>query len=139
MKESQVKQERNKFAALALPVILGIIVGLLISVILLAISALIFTIQDIPQTAVFIFSCFTLCAGAFFGSFFAARFYRNRGLAVGALTGLLFFLIIYLTGVIMSQINIGSLAFLKLAICVICGCFGGIIGVNTAKRNKYGN
>jgi putative membrane protein (TIGR04086 family) len=134
MRESQAKQEHSKMGLFIKPVILGIIGGFIISILLLGIISFVFTVQDIPQSAILPFAFFSVCGGAFTGGFFASHLYKNKGLMLGALTGLLFFLILYIVGVFMNQINVGSLAFLKLVLSVVFGAIGGVIGVNTLSK-----
>jgi len=135
MRESQVKIEHSKIGLFIKPVIFGIIGGLIISILLLGIISFVFTMQDIPQSAVILFAFFSVCGGAFMGGFFASHKYKNKGLMIGALTGLLFFLILYITGVVMNQINVGSLAVLKLVLSVVFGAIGGVVGVNTLSKH----
>jgi putative membrane protein (TIGR04086 family) len=134
MRESQVKQDQSGFVLFLKPVTFGIIGGLIISILLLSLISFVFTVQNVPQSAVIPFACFTICVGAFMGGFFASHKYKNKGLVLGALTGLLFFLILYLVGVFMNQINSGTLAMLKLVLSVVSGSIGGIVGVNTLNK-----
>jgi putative membrane protein (TIGR04086 family) len=134
MRESQAKQEQSGFVSFVKPVAFGIIGGLIISILLLSLISFVFTVQNIPQSAVIPFACFSICGGAFTGGFFASHKYKNKGLVLGALTGLLFFLILYIVGVFMNEINSGALAMLKLVLSVVFGSFGGIVGVNTLHK-----
>lgn len=134
MREFQAKQEHSKFGLFLKPVIFGIIGGFIVSILLLGIISFVFTVQDIPQSAVQPFTCFSICGGAFIGGFIASHLYKNKGLMLGALTGLLFFLILYITGLFMNQINLGTLALLKLVLSVVFGATGGVFGVNTLSK-----
>jgi putative membrane protein (TIGR04086 family) len=134
MRESQANQEHSKIGLFIKPVFFGIIGGFIISILLLGIFSFVFTVQDIPQSAIIPLVFFTICGGAFIGGFFASHLYKNKGLMIGALTGLLFFLILYIIGVFMKQINVGSLAVLKLVLSVVFGAIGGVVGVNTLSK-----
>jgi putative membrane protein (TIGR04086 family) len=134
LRESQVKQEHGRVVLFLKPVVFGVIGSFIISIVLLGVISFVFTVQDIPQSAIMPLVFFAICGGAFVGGFFSSHLFKNKGLAIGALTGLLFFLILYITGVSMHQINVGSLAVLKLVLSIVFGALGGIVGVNTLSK-----
>ena len=62
------------------------------------------------------------------------RLAREKGLLIGALTGLLLFVILAIAGFIFVRDAHGSSAILKAAIFLACGAVGGIVGVNLRRR-----
>lgn len=136
MSPDRTRQEKSAGRFNVLPAVFSVLIGLIVSILLLALFSLIFTVQDLPQGAVVPLACISIAGGSLVGGFLAARTYGNKGLAFGAITGLLFFVVLYVIGIIMRQIGIGPEAFLKLIISVTAGCIGGITGVNTGRRKQ---
>lgn len=116
------------------PVLWGTAFGALICLLLLFVMAAILTAQNVPQAAVTPMALVAAAIGAFLGGLIAARIAREKGLLIGALTGLLLFVILAIAGFIFVRDAHGSSAILKAAIFLACGAVGGIVGVNLRRR-----
>ncbi len=116
------------------PVLWGTVFGALICLLLLFVMAAILTANNVPQAAVTPMAIVAAAIGAFLGGLIAARIAREKGLLIGALTGLLLFVIMAIAGFIFVQDVRGSYAILKAAIFLACGAVGGIVGVNLQRR-----
>jgi len=72
--------------------------------------------------------------GAFAAGLAAALTAGQRGLVIGALCGLLLFIIILLAGLFRSSgIDLGYTA-VKCAVLTVAGAVGGVLGVNRRRR-----
>ncbi|MDR3644047.1 MAG: TIGR04086 family membrane protein [Clostridia bacterium] len=136
MKAASVKQEPRAHGKFLIPLLCGIIAAFIVSIIVLALLSMVFTMRDMPQTSVIPLSYVAYGLGALAGGLLTARLYGNRGLVSGALTGLLFFIVIYITGAAMHNLGAGGLAFVKLALSIFSGGLGGIIGVNAGRKKR---
>lgn len=116
------------------PVAWGLLAGMAVCLVILLLMAAIMTAKDIPQGAVTPMALVAAASGALTGGFTAACIAHENGWLLGAVCGLLLYVLIALTGFIFLQGIRGEQALLKLLILVACGAVGGIIGVNRRKR-----
>jgi putative membrane protein (TIGR04086 family) len=72
--------------------------------------------------------------GAFLAGLTAAAVARQNGLLLGAVCGLLLFLLILVAGVARYAGVSGTHALLKFVVLLVCGSIGGVLGVNMRKR-----
>jgi len=113
----------------------GIICGLAAVTILTLLCAIIINAtglypDDVLSYIVLVF----LGVGALIGGYIAARLNKASGMAVGALTGFIIFLIIFITGISQSHETLTLYTLLKLIVLIVFSGLGGILGVN--KQNK---
>ena len=134
MASSGVKQEPRAAARAVMPVIYGGVIALVVSMALLLLLAAVVILNDLPEGASTQLSCAAFAGGALGGGFMTCRLHKSRGLLMGALTGLLFFFVLYVAGAISQHIGLGTLAFVKLGLSLVFGALGGVIGVNTGRR-----
>lgn len=116
------------------PILVGVCVGALSCLVILLVMAAIMAAVDVPKVAV---TPLAIAAGAFgacISGFVGARIAKEKGLLFGAACGLLLFAIVLLAGFAVLKDIRGANILIKLAVMVICGAIGGIIGVNTRKR-----
>jgi putative membrane protein (TIGR04086 family) len=112
------------------PLLIGTVIGIVCMAVCLVLAALLMTLTDIPQTAVTVLSVIAGVVGAFAGGWSAGRIAEQRGLIVGAFCGLLLFFTVLILGIILHRsIQIGFL-FVKLAVLLLAGMTGGVVGVN---------
>ena len=118
-------------------VLFGILTSLLISIILMCcVSAFILTNGLLPTQMTNIITLLSLGAGTFAGGIVSSRITKSAGLITGLITGLSVFLLITIIGLCKSSDTITYLTFVRLAVTVILGGIGGIIGVNKKDRIK---
>lgn len=116
-------------------VLFGILTSLLISIILMCcVSAFILTNGLLPSELTNIITLATLGAGTLVGGIISSRITKSAGLITGLITGFAVFLLVTLIGLCKSSDTITYLTFIRLAITVVLGGIGGIIGVN--KKDK---
>lgn len=117
------------------PLVWGIVAGIAVCLLLLLLMAAVMTAKDIPQAAVTPMAVVAAAAGAFTGGLTAARIARENGWLLGAIAGLLLYVLVALCGMIFLQDVNGEYVLLKLGILVACGAVGGMLGVNLRKRH----
>ena len=131
----KAEQATQKAGNRILPVVIGVLGGLIVSIVFLLIFAIVMTMKDLPQNAVDPLACVSIAAGSLSGGFLTAKARRSKGLLYGTISGLGFFVVIWVTGALMREAAAGSLVLIKLLISLAFGCIGGVAGVNM-KRNK---
>lgn len=113
----------------------GIITSLLISIILICcVSAFILTNGLLPTELTNIITLAVLSAGTFVGGIVSSRITKSTGLITGLITGFAVFLVITVIGLCRSSDTVTYMTFVRLAVTLVLGGIGGIIGVN--KQDK---
>lgn len=116
------------------PVLVGVAVGLIACVGALMLMALVVQSVDVPRAAILPLAIAAAAIGAFLAGLTAAAVARQKGLLLGAVCGLTLWLLILLAGVARYTGVSGGNAVLKLAVLLLCGGIGGVLGVNLRKR-----
>lgn len=75
--------------------------------------------------------------GSLIAGYIAARIYRKNGLIIGAITGFVIFLILFISGVSQISDGIGIMTLLKFAVTLLPSVLGGILGVNKREKIKF--
>lgn len=109
--------------------------GLLATTVVLLLFSFVMCKKDVPFVLLNPFSAGLLMLGSFLSGYLAARRIRERGMIIGALCGLIIFSLLLLASV-MNRFDVGLAAFIKLAISVVSGAIGGILGVNAKLKRK---
>lgn len=123
------------FEAFAKPLISGLIIGLIVTAMLFVLFALGMSFYILPTNSANLVASISLTVGSFCGGFFAAKKLGKNGLIIGALCGLVTFLLFTLIGIAAFGNAPGTSTLIRLLIFVTSGAIGGIIGVgNTDKR-----
>ncbi len=118
------------------PLTVGLIFSVIVSLIIMLISAVAVTNLDANEETVMILSITSMSIGAFFGGIVSAKLFRQKGFLVGALNGIIFFFLITFISFIVSQEPVSAVSLIKLITFVLSSVIGGIVGVNTAKKRK---
>lgn len=116
------------------PALVGVAVGIIGCIGLLMLMALIVQSVDVPRAAILPLAITAAAIGAFLAGLTAAAIAKQNGLLLGAVCGLVLFLLILLAGVARYAGVNGGNAVLKLAILLLCGSIGGVLGVNLRKH-----
>ncbi len=121
--------ELSAFEQWVKPVLIGLAVGVLCCILLLLAMAATVQTVDVPRRVTMPLAVSAGALGAFFAGLTAARISRRRGLLLGALCGLLLFLMILAAGFARYSGVSGGYAMVKMAVLMLCGAAGGFIGV----------
>lgn len=116
----------------------GILTGSLIITILMMLSSIIILQTgslpgDILSYVVLVF----IGIGSLFGGYIAGRIYKKNGLIIGAVTGVISFLILFLSGISNISEGVGIMTMLKLVVTIIPSMLGAILGVNKKEKVKF--
>lgn len=130
----KTRKEESALSKWLRPVLIGTVAGVLCCLAVLLMFALLMAARDVPQSAVTPMAVTAAAVGAFFGGFISARAAGSRGLAYGAATGALIFLLIVIAGFSFLQDIRGWYAVIKLLVIVISASLGGVYGVNIRRR-----
>lgn len=136
MKAQGVAKEPGAAGRVIMPLLFGIVAGFIVSILLLCLLSMILAVKDVPHASIVPLSFVAYAGGAFTGGFLAARLYRSKGMLLGAFSGLVFFLVLYITGAALHELGIGTLALVKLILSILCGCVGGIAAVNIRRKHS---
>ena len=110
---------------------ISLVISFVMAIILLSISAAIFTYTSINDIHLNSFVFGTVMISVLTGSMLLCRKVKEKGLLYGSIFGLIFCLIIYLfTALAYTGFFVSNTLGLYLAISVLSGIVGGIIGVN---------
>lgn len=131
----KVRSEKESlFGRIIRPLAIGTAVGIVACVVILLVMAAMMASGVFPSRAVTLLALVAGGVGALIGGFVTARLSRERGLLYGAGSGLLLFLLTLAAGLFLSPEGEMGLWLVKLAIMVIGGALGGLIGVNIKRR-----
>lgn len=130
-------QNSGLLVKMAKAIIFGTVIGAIVcTVMLLTVSFIFVKMQSVPEIAVIPAAIFIVCTGAFVGGYFSARIKKSMGMAVGALSGLLMFVVLLLIGLLFSGDSFGLISLLRMILMIVSGAIGGVLGVNKRKRRK---
>ncbi|MBQ5840407.1 MAG: TIGR04086 family membrane protein [Clostridia bacterium] len=122
------------FGRLIRPLLIGVAVGILVCTLLLLLMAAVIQRVDVPLGAALPLAVGAAAVGAFAGGLTAALISRQRGLLLGAVSGLVLFLLVLLAGLARYAAVDGSTALLKAVVLMVAGAVGGVLGVNRRRR-----
>ncbi len=122
------------FARWLRPALVGVAVGLIGCIGLLMLMALIVQSVDVPRAAILPLAIIAAAIGAFLAGLTGAAIAKQKGLLLGAVCGLVLWLLILFAGVARYEGVSGGNALVKLAALVLSGGIGGVLGVNLRKH-----
>ena len=107
---------------------------MLVSAVIIIIIAAILAAANVPAMLIAPSTVFATAFGAFSGGFVSSRICGEKGIVSGAISGIIFFAVIWATGGIMGIGDFGTGMIIKAIMVIGTASFGGIIGVNYIKR-----
>lgn len=117
-----------------LSVLLGILFGVVLSILLLVLFSTLMVVRDLPAGFTMPLAFVALAGGSFCGGLVSGRVLGRRGFLVGAVTGLLFLLVLLICGALLGQTALDAVTLLKAGACAVAGAVGGILGCNSRGR-----
>lgn len=116
-------------------VVTGLLCGMLVSVTLMCLAALVMTKTGLlPVWVVEYLTASCLAAGSFVGGLIAGKLNRGAALTIGAITGAAMITVLLLTAALRGEAAFSPLFFIKLGAAVAGGALGGILSVHERKR-----
>lgn len=116
------------------PVLVGVAVGLIGCIGLLMLMALVVQSVDVPRAVILPLALAAAAIGALLAGLTAAAIAKQKGLLLGAVCGLVLWLLILLAGVARYEGVSGGNALIKFAALLLSGGIGGVLGVNMRKH-----
>ena len=116
------------------PLLIGVCVGVLCGTLLLLLAALALRSVDLPRGAVTPLATAAAGIGGLFGGLATALAAGRRGLVMGALCGLLLYVVLLLAGLSRGSGIDPGYAAIKLTVLTVAGALGGVLGVNRKRR-----
>lgn len=116
-------------------VVFGTVGGAAICAVLLGVFSLAFvSSENIPQAFLSPFIIGVSVLSSFFSGFVAAKISRKRGLAYGAISAFLLFLLFLICGLTAASEAISPSSVTKMISMVIAGSLGGLLAVNKSRK-----
>jgi putative membrane protein (TIGR04086 family) len=119
------------------PLLLGLIFSIIITLIFLSISAIASTNLDLNDNAILTLSLISANIGTFFGGFIAGKINKSKGYMIGALNGLICFIILTIISFVFNKNSMTTISLIKLITFVLSSLIGGILGVNFNKKRSF--
>lgn len=117
-------------------VLFGAVGGIVSTLILSVIGALVLSSGNINLGVVGIAATVILVIGSFVGGFISARFRREKGLLTGILTGFLYYFVLVILSLLILRTSVTATLAIKFALMCLAAGIGGIVGVNRADKRK---
>lgn len=131
MKNGKSATTENQLSRSTKAILFGTITGTFSSIFILVVLSFLFVkSQNIPIFVITPLTMFIIALGAFVSGYISARILRNNGLLYGIISGFIMFIIVFISGLMISGREISTLSLVKLTLMLLMGAIGGIIGVN---------
>ncbi len=114
----------------------GVIISAVVTFISLFLIAVIMYYADIGNNFSSPLASIGLGIGCFSGGLFSAKKIGKNGLISGLLVSSILFIIVAIASLTATIKNVGILTLIHLAVMLLSGCIGGILGVNGKKKVK---
>lgn len=117
-------------------VTVGVVLSLMISFLMMLISALIITLGDFSESVAFPLSSLSLGIGSFFGSRYTAKKLQEKGYLCGIINGGILFIVNLIISIIANGFSFSALSVIRLVIILLSGIIGGITGINSGSSGR---
>ena len=123
--------EEKRMSKTLVNIIKGIIISFIITIILFYILGIILTYTSVPEKIITPAIIIITGVSILIGSSISLIKTGEKGMIKGGLIGITYFSIIYMiSSILLKNFEINVYSGIMLASTVICGCIGGIVGVN---------
>lgn len=127
--------EESEWKKNIIRILKGSAFAIVLSIIMLFIFALLLTYTNISESTIMPVTLTITGISILIGSTISTRKIKKNGLVNGGIVGLIYIIILYLSSSLcLSGFSLSSNSFIMLAVGVITGIIGGIIGVNLNKK-----
>lgn len=125
--EDNTREKNNSL----LKIIKGSIISIITTVILLTIFAILLTYTGISENTIYPVVLVISGISILIGSSITTRKLKNKGMINGGLIGLIYILTLYIISSLFTmEFNLNSNSIIMVAVSIIMGMLGGIIGIN---------
>ncbi len=133
MSKRKKSEQGNRYLR---PLIVGVIVGAVVSAAIIMLCAFFFVIRDMPKSAAMPIALVAAGIGAFLGGVAAARSMKEQGMIIGGLCGLSLFALTFIVSLFVSGGSFTVFTPMRLIIMTLAGALGGVLGVNSSAKRK---
>ena len=102
----------------------------------ISLFALVLSLGGLTADAASFFSVTALCIGAFVCGFFVSRKLREKGMLMGAVSGIWMFLLFCIIGLLFGKTELCTPMFFRTIISAVCAAIGGVVGVNVRLHGR---
>lgn len=115
----------------------GVVISYFLSVVLLFIFSIIAVYSSLSDYMVNIGVNIITALSLIICGFIAAKGVKRAGLLNGAFSGIMYAVILYFIGCAVNlRFEISLSAVTVFVMSIICGAFGGVLGINTSKKRR---
>ena len=125
-----MKRMRSLKEHIMLPFGMAVTAGAFAAIAVLLLTSLVLFVLQLPADWGYIMGLLSLSVGCFAAGYVLGRKKRKGGIKQGVLCGTAMFLLCLIGGLIFGSVTVGGF-FAKLAVCMIAGVIGGVMGVNS--------
>ncbi len=129
------KDIRGTTRSFYINVLIGVAVALGVILLTMLIAAAIMVLLDINIMYASPISSICAAIGTFCGAYFAARRNTKKGIVNGLMVAAIIYVIISIVALFLDS-NFTVMSLIHLAVIVLSGCIGGIMGVNKTEKRK---
>lgn len=116
-------------------VLKGVTGAIAVTVILTAIVSLFMMFVDISAPMFSGIYVVITSISVIFGTIIAAKLHGEKGWLVGLAVGILFYISLYLIGIILgAEATFGIYQLIKFGLCILVGVLSGMLGINLGKE-----
>lgn len=133
MNRKRKSEPQNRYIR---PLMVGTITAVIVTAVVILISALFFVIRDMPKTAAMPIALVASGLSSFVGAVAGAKTMREQGIIIGSLIGFTMFAITLMVSLFASEGPLTAFTLLKFIVMTLSGALGGILGVNSAAKRK---
>lgn len=131
-KENESNKKNNYIYVLK-----GIIISVVISIVCLLIYSLILAKSNIQENTIIPVVTIITSLSILIGSFISSINIKNKGIINGGIVGGTYIIVIYIfSSILSSNFSLNFYSFIMIAVAILAGMFGGILGVNIKKWLK---
>lgn len=119
------------------PILFGTVFSVIISLVLILVASMIMLYTGLSQQFIPVISRIILLMSAFSGGIVSGLKSNTTGWLYGGITGVIFFLLLFVLGMILGgDIKFSYIFMILCIICTVLGCIGGIFGINLKPKCK---
>ncbi len=126
--------QSNVSSSKILAILKCVVKGYIFSLIILMVFSVLITYTPLSENYIGLICLLASGSGALLSSILAGRIFKSKGIIIGAVSSVIYFLILLLTGVLIFENGVEYATVLKNLIWyILAGILGGVIGVNFKK------
>lgn len=126
-----MKKIRTLKEHIMLPFGIAVTVGAFAAIAVLLLTSLVMFVLQLPSEWGYIMGLAAQATGCLTAGYVLGRKKHRSGIKQGVLCGMALFLLCLAGGIIFGSVTVGGF-FGKLAVCLVAGIVGGVMGVNSA-------